>query len=135
MKVGAHFDRRFRLLELLRASLVVGGLYDLGFAAVMLVAPRLPSQTLELPLPGERFYLVFMATVLAMLGVLYFLAAKDPRRYSGIIAVAIAGRLAGAVGFAVCAAGRPELAGLWPLAAADAVFGLVHAGCWLPIRA
>lgn len=134
MKLGPRFAHRFRLLKLLRGSLVAGGLYDLSFAALMLAAPDLPSRLLDLPVPGERFYLVFMAVTLTMLAAIYFIAAKDPRRYSAVVAVAIGGRLAGAAGFAACAAGRPELAGLWPLAGADALFGLVHAGAWLPLR-
>jgi hypothetical protein len=69
-----------------------------------------------------------------MLACLYLAAAHDPRRYSAIIAVAIGGRLVGAVALGAAALGGPDLGGLLPLAAADLVFGLVHAASWWPIR-
>jgi hypothetical protein len=134
MKTGPHFARRFRWLKLLRASLVAGALYDFFFAVVMATAPELVARPLRLPLPGERFYLLFMAVLLAMLAALYLLAARDPRRYAGVVAVAIAGRLAGALAFAGAAAGRADLAGLYPVAAADAAFAAAHTAFWWPIR-
>ena len=107
---------------------------DLFFAVVMVTAPEVVARPLRLPLPGERFYLLFMAVLLTMLAALYLLAARDPRRYAGVIAVAIAGRLAGALAFAGAAAGRADLVGLYPVAAADAAFAAAHAACWWPIR-
>ena len=71
---------RFFYLHLLRASLVLGALYDLGFAALMVLAPQVPSRLLSLPLPGERFYLSLLAVLLTMLALLYLVAAEDPRR-------------------------------------------------------
>lgn len=134
MAVRARFAQRFRLLALLRLSLYAGAAYDLGFAGLMAVAPQWAARRLGLPLPGERFYLWLIAILLAMLAALYIKAAQDPRRYSAVIAVAIAGRLAGAVAFTLSAAGQPDLSALYPLAAADAAFGLGHAAFWLPIR-
>lgn len=134
MAVRARFARRFRLLTLLRLSLYAGAAYDLVFAALMVVAPQWAARTLALPLPGERFYLWLIAVLLAMLAALYVKAAQDPRRYSAVIAVAIVGRLAGAAAFTLAALGRPDLAALYPLAAADAAFGLAHAATWLPVR-
>jgi hypothetical protein len=130
MEAGLRLSRRFLWLRLLRVSLVAGALYDLSFALLMLAAPEVASRAFGLPLPGAPFYMTFMATVLAMLGLLYLLAARDPRRYSGVIAVAVVGRLLGAAGFAFHAATAPELAGLWPLAAGDAAFGLGHGAFW-----
>ena len=121
---------RFFYLRLLRVSLVLGALYDLGFAALMVLAPQVPSRLLSLPMPGERFYLWLLAVLLAMLGVLYLVAAEDPRRYSAVVLVAALGRCAGAAAMALAALGRPDLAGLWPLAAADLAFGLVHGFLW-----
>ena len=63
-------------------------------------------------------------------GLLYLVAAEDPRRYSAVVVVAALGRCAGAAAFALAALGRPELGGLWPLAAADLAFGLVHGALW-----
>lgn len=136
MSVTAHFARRFRFLALLRGSLVLGAVYDLGFALLMVAAPGVPARQFGLPLPPlpeGAFYLWVMAVLLSMLAALYLLAARDTRRYSGIVAVAIVGRIAG--GIAMAAAGlRTGLDGLYPLALADLGFGLAHAVFWLPIR-
>ena len=130
----AYFSRRFRYLRLLEASLLVGAAYDLGFAALMVAAPEVPSRVLGLPLPGERFYLWLLAVLLAMLASLYMAAARDPRRYSAIIAVAIAGRIAGGIAMALAAASGRGLSGLYPLAGMDLAFGLSHWAFWAPIR-
>ena len=114
------------LPRLLRWSLWLGALYDGVFALAMLVAPGLPARLLHLPLPGEPFYLWLIAILLLMLGALYVVAATDPRRYDAIVAVAIAGRLAGAVAFAAAALAKPALGGLWVCCAGDAAFGLAH---------
>ena len=127
-------SRRFLWLRLLRTSLLLGALYDLVFAGLMVWAPELPARTLALPLPGEKFYLWLMAVLLGMLALLYLSAARDPRRYSAVIATAIAGRGAGAVLFAAAAFGRPELGGLWVLAAGDLSFAVLHAMSWIPLR-
>lgn len=134
MSVRRNFAHRFRFLALLRVSLVLGAAYDLAFAAAMLAAPELPARLLALPLPRERFYLWLIATFLLMLALLYLKAAGDPRRYSAVIAVAIAGRSLGALVFAVAAHGRPELGGLYPLAVADGLFAGAHAVFWQPLR-
>jgi hypothetical protein len=137
MSILEHFSRRFRFLLLLRGSLAVGAVYDLAFAVLMVVAPGLPARWLDLPLPPlprGAFYLWVMATLLAMLAFLYLLAARDTRRYSGIVLVALVGRIVGGLFLAFAALRGPGLAGLWPLAAADLGFGLAHALFWLPIR-
>lgn len=135
MSSVAPFARRFRALILLRASLMAGALYDVVFAALMVAAPGFAARLLGLPLPGAAFYLWILATLLAMLALLYVLAARDPRRYSGVIAVAIGGRLLGALAFAAAAWREPALArGLLPLAACDLILGLAPAAFWAPIR-
>jgi hypothetical protein len=131
------FVRRFRLLSLLRGSLVAGALYDLVFAVLMVATPRLPARILNLPLPPlpeGRFYLWIMATLLLMLAALYLAAAYDPRRYSAIIAVAIGGRAVGAAAFATAALTGSGLGGLLLLAAADLAFSVLYAASWWPIR-
>jgi hypothetical protein len=122
--------RRFAYLRLLRGSLVLGALYDLAFAAVMVLAPQVPARLLHLPQPGEPFYLWILAVLLTMLSALYLKAAQDPRRYSAVVVVAAAGRCLGALAFGAAALGRPELGGLWPLAGADLALGLSHAVLW-----
>lgn len=134
METRRRLAPRSRLLRLLRLSLVAGAVYDLGFAACMVFAPGLAAAQLGLPLPGERFYLWILAVLLTMLAALYLQAARDPRRYGAVIAVAIGGRFLGALAFFVAALDRPDLAGLHPLAAADALFGLLHAAFWWPVR-
>jgi hypothetical protein len=128
----ARFAHRFRFLRLLRASLALGALYDAVFAGLMVAAPGRLGEWFEVPLP-PRFFLWLLAVVLLMLAGFYLLAAKDPRRYSGNIAVAIVGRLAGAVALGL-AAGLHDLAGLWGAAAADAGFALAHFVLWRPLR-
>jgi hypothetical protein len=137
MSMTSSFARRFRLLTLLRTSLVVGAVYDLLFAVAMVAAPGIPARILLLPLPPlpqGAFYLWIMATLLLMLACLYLAAAHDPRRYSAVVAVAIGGRILGALAFVIAALRDPALSGLYPLAAADFAFGAVHAASWWPIR-
>ncbi len=124
------YPRRFFFLRLLGASLGLGALYDAAFAVVMVAAPGLPQRMLNLPLPGATFYLHLIAVLLLMLAALYLTAALDLRRYTGIILVAIAGRLLGAAVLGAAAWSDPRLAGLWPLAAADFAFGATHALSW-----
>jgi hypothetical protein len=132
----SRFARRFRLLTLLRASLVAGAVYDLFFGALMVAAPTLAARWFGLPLPPlpeGRFYLWILAILLAMLAALYLAAAHDPRRYSAILLVAVGGRALGGLAllFAYQSTG---LAGLLPLAGADLGFALVHAVCGWPLR-
>lgn len=134
MAVRTRFAQRFRLIRVLRATLVLGALYDLGFAVLMVAAPEATAERFGLPLPGERFYLWLIAVLLAMLAALYLTAARDPRRYSAVVGVAIVGRLLGAAALTLAALGRPDLSALYALAAADAAFGVLHAAAWLPIR-
>lgn len=132
-----HFARRFRFLSLLRGSLILGALYDAAFALLMVIAPGVPARLLDLPLPPlpeGAFYLWVMATLLLMLAALYALAARDTRRYSGIVAIAIGGRLLGGIALGIAALRGSDLGGLYPLAAADLAFGLAHAAFWGPVR-
>jgi hypothetical protein len=126
--------RRFVLLRLLRWGLLVGALYDLGFAVLMVAAPNLPAQWFHLPLPGEPFYLWLCAVLLAGLALMYLLAAHDPHRYSGNIAVAILARGLGFLALGYAAYARPDLAGLWVVALVDLGFAAVHAASYLPLR-
>lgn len=110
----------------LRGTLIVGALYDFAFAAVFLAAPEVVAVSLAVPLPGERFYLWLVAVLLAMVGATYLVAARDPRHYRPLVAIAIAGRAAGFVALALAAMSRPDLAGLWQPAAGDLLFALAH---------
>ena len=140
MKVTRRFARRFRLLGLLRTSLGLGAAIDLLAAVGLFVAPVALERDLGLSPDASQLALVLVllaGLLLTMLAALYVLAARDPRRYSGIVLVAIVGRLAGAVLFGALAWGawtRPALGGLWPLAAVEAALGLAHAFTWIPLR-
>lgn len=133
VRIGQH-PRHGRLLRLLRISLVAGALYDLVFAATMVVAPELPERLLDLPQPGEPFYLWLIATFLTMLAGFYLFAAFDPISYWGNIVLAIVGRTCGALVLGLAAWSDPALAGLVPLAVADLLFAVLHAVFWWPIR-
>jgi hypothetical protein len=135
MSLADRLGRRFRWLRLLRASLIAGALYDLGFAVLMVLAPGFLARVLRLPLPGPRFYLWLIAVLLAMVASLYLVAAHDPRRYSAVIAVAIAGRAAGAAALALAAWRDPGLTGLWGPAAGELAFAVAHTLFWWPLRA
>lgn len=137
MSVIAHFARRFRFLSLLRASLVLGALWDSVFAVLLFAAPVAAARAFELPLPPlpeGAFYLWILAVILLMLSALYLLAARDTRRYSGIVAVAIGGRILGGLILFYAALRPAGVPGLVPMAAADLGFGVAHAAFWLPIR-
>ena len=134
MSVVTDFARRFRFLTLLRASLLLGALWDAVFALLLAFAPEASARAFELPLPPlpeGAFYLWIFAVVLLMLAAMYLLAARDTRRYSGIVAVAIGGRILGGLVLSLAALRVP---GLVPMAAADLGFGIAHAAFWLPIR-
>lgn len=134
MKTTRAFARRFRLLQLLRASLGLASAFNLGLALLLFAAPEVPARWLHLAAPGPGAYLWFLASLLAMLSALYLVAAQDPRRYSGIILVAIGGRALEALVLGIGAASRPELSGLWMLAGVDLAFSASHAVTWLPLR-
>jgi len=132
----SRFARRFRLLTVLRASLIAGSLYDLFFAALMVGAPTAAARWFGLPLPPlpqGRFYLWLIAIFLGMLAALYLAAAHDPRRYAAILLVAIGGRALGALAL-FAAYQSTGLAGLLPLAVGDLAFALVHSVCAWPLR-
>ena len=126
--------RRYTYLRALRVSLVAGAFYDLVFAGLMTMAPGPASRALGLPLPAERYTTDLLAILLAMLACLYLLAAREPRRYAGVVVVAIGGRALGAAAFALAAWNRPDLGALWGLAGADLAFALAHLLTWMPLR-
>ncbi len=118
--------------NLLRASLAVGGLYDLVLAAWFLLAPGSAARLLRLPPPDEAVYVWLIVVLLAMVAALYLLAAYDPMAYAGNVLVAIAGRAVGG-SMLLYAAGR-GLPGLYLPGAVDLLFAAVHAVCWWPLR-
>lgn len=132
MKVTRHFARRFRLLLLLRALLGMAGALFVAAAVLALAAPGALERNVGAPFTAEPLLAWLFAAVLAPLGGSYFLAARDPRRYSGVIILAIA-----AQGLAACALGAGALRGggeLWLPAGTALALGLAIAAAWLPLR-
>lgn len=134
MKVTRHFARRFRLLTLLRTVLVLGGLLHLATAAVLVVAPGSLENSLSYALPGEPVVQWLLASLLVPLAGVYFLAARDPRRYAGAILVVIGGRALGSLALGAGALSSPGSTGLWTLAGIDLAFATAIAAAWLPLR-
>jgi hypothetical protein len=128
---GGARTRSFRVLS---ATLVAGAIYDLVFAALFVAAPGFVARTFALPLPGPPFYLPLLAVLLAMLAGTYLVTARDPVAYRPLVALAIAGRLLGAVAMAASAARYADLGGLWAPAGGDLAFAAAHAlaarGLW-----
>ena len=123
-----------RYLRVLRASLAVGGLYDLILAGLLALAPDFTSRALALPPPGEDFYRWLLAILVVMAAGVYLLAAYDPMAYAGNVLLSIVARAAAGVAMVWAAAGRVDLQGLYLLGAADLSFAVVHAAGWWPIR-
>lgn len=121
---GVAHGPQFRALAV---TLRLGAVYDFVFAALMVAAPATLERAFGLPLPGEAFYLRLIAVLLAILGATYLVAARDPRAFRPLVALAVAGRFAGFLALGLSAAGEPRLAGLWGAAAGDLVFSLLHA--------
>lgn len=134
MKVTRQFARRFRLLTLLRAALSLGGALHLATAALLVAAPRVLEAGLGDALPAEPVIRWLLAALLAPLAGVYFLAARDPRRYAGAILVVIGGRALGALALGAGAVSSPDSSGLWTLAAIDLAFAATITAAWLPLR-
>lgn len=134
MKVTRRFARRFRLLKLLRSALVLGGAFDLGLAILLVAAPGRFGETLSRPLIAEPVMAWLLAALLACLAGLYFLAAKDPRRYAGVVLVLVGGRILGSAALGAGAFSQPAAGGLWLFAVLDLAFAAVIALAWLPLR-
>ena len=135
MKLSRRFARRFRLLELLRGLLLLGAALEAAVAFAVVAFPRRAGEALGLALPSGSAALWLLAALLVTLSALYLLAAQDPRRYSGVIVVLVAGRLLGSGALGAGALARAEPGQLWLFAAVDLAFAVALAGCWLPLRA
>lgn len=112
---------------------MAGALYDLFFAALMVLAPELPERLLGLVPPADP-YLWLIAVLLSMLAFFYLYAAYDPVSYEGNVLVAIGGRALGAAVMGFAAYRDPALWGFAVLAAGDLAFALAHTAFYLPIR-
>lgn len=134
MSYRQHFARRFLFQRILQGSLVVGGCFNLILGALLGLTPDIAVALLHVRRSDPGFYLQMLALLAALLGCYYLLAASDVRRYSGVVALAIAGRFLAGLTLLSIAASNPDLAGLAFLGGADILFGAIHAGAWWSIR-
>ena len=114
-------------------SMLVGALYDLLFAAAILVIPGTAAGWLGLPMPADPVYLQLNGVLLVLLGASYLLPAVDPRRYEGVVRVAIGGRFLGFLYFLKVFWGG-GVATFLALGLGDLAFSLLHALLWLAAR-
>ena len=106
-------------------GMALGAAYDVVFATAILAFPHPASRLLRIPVPDDPVYFNFTAVFLLILASVWYLAARSPRQYRGVILVACAGRALGAAYlFAIWRSGAPvAFAGL---AAGDLFFSLLH---------
>ncbi len=123
MQNGATTDPRWRLVA---RSMALAAVYDLVFATAILFFTGPSARLLHLALPENPVYLRFNGVFLLMLAGMYVLPAMQPRRYRGIVSVAVLGRLAGFVYLGgVWYGGGPAM--FLGLAVADLFFSALHA--------
>lgn len=90
----------------LRASMVVGTVYDLVVGLTIVVALKPLSAVVPIPFPAEPFYARMQGVLLMGLGVFYAFAAMDLERNLRNVAGAVLIRLVGGgylVGYALAA--------------------------------
>lgn len=122
------------LLRMLRISLVTGAIFEVGIAAVLVLATAWPAVPLAPSLPDEVLTIWLLAILLTLLNACYLLGAWEPVGCRGVIAVAIAGRTAVAGVLGLAAWGGSDLKGLVGLAVVELALALAHTAFWLPIR-
>ena len=95
----------------LRRSLILGAFVDLSGAVPLLFAPTATARWLGVPVEGVLdFWPTYASVFLFVLPLVYFVSAINPVRTLAMIAVAIAGRLMGAVvyGYWWSPLGKPD---------------------------
>lgn len=109
----------------LAQSMALGAAYDLAFGILILLFPGRGADWFGLELPADLVYLRLNGVFLLMLAALYVLPALEPRRYVGVVVVAVAGRFLGFLYLAgAWLGGRP--AAFLALALGDLFFCLLH---------
>ncbi len=98
-------------VKALRRSLILGAFVDLTGAVPLLFAPTATARWLGVPVEGVLdFWPTYASVFLFVLPLVYFVTAINPERTLAMIAVAIAGRLMGAVvyGYWWTPLGKPQ---------------------------
>lgn len=96
----------------LRRSLILGALVDLSGAVPLLFAPQATARWLGVPVEGTLdFWPTYASVFLFVLPLVYLFSAINPERTLAMIAVAILGRLMGALiyGYWWSPLGRPPV--------------------------
>lgn len=107
-------------------SMACGAAYDLVFAVAILFFTAPAAALLGLEVPQDPVYLRLNGIFLLILAGLYALPAVAPRRYSGVVVVAVAGRSLGFLYFVWAWHGGAATVFLL-LGFVDLLFGLAHA--------
>ena len=97
-------------LRALRISLILGAIVDLTGALPLLFFPQATARSLGVPVEGVLdFWPTYASVFLFVLPMVYLVTALNPARMLGMMAVAIAGRLMGAIayGYWWMALGKP----------------------------
>jgi len=128
------FPRHAVSQVLLRLSLLFGAAVDAMLAIFLLLAPELLARWLGLALPAESLVLRLLGLGLFLLAAFSSLPAYDLVAYSGNIAVALLGRLAGGGILLAAALGRPDAMALSWGAAVEIGLAVALVGLWLPFR-
>ena len=124
----------YRQLMALKYTLIFGAVYDIVFAAAMVLIPEFSAGLLNIRLPGESFYLWLIAVFLCMLAAFYLFAAYDPQAYRGNIQIGIVGRTCGFLVIMYAAYLDPTMPGLYLLAFGDLSIAIATLFFWWPIR-
>lgn len=113
--------------------MAAGAVYDAVFAAAILFFRRPSADILGIPLPEDPAYIGLNGIFLAMLAGFYGFAARDARRYRGVVVVAWAGRLVGGC-FLLWVWLDSRVGAFFALALGDFLFGLLHLRLWWEAR-
>ncbi len=111
----------------LRASILVGSVYDWVLAALIFWSPPALLSFFGLPAPADPFHFRFAALPLVALPFFYLLAWHDPDRHSGVIGAMIVARLTGFVYLTLYGGIRGEPAAFALFGLGDLAFALAHA--------
>lgn len=106
--------------------MAAGSAYDAAFGVAVLVAKGPTARLFGLQVPEDPVYLNLAGVLLLVLAAVYAVAAREPERYKGVVAVAAGGRLAGAV-FLLSAWIGGEPRAFAGFAAGDLFFAALHA--------
>ena len=110
----------------LRASILVGSVYDWVLAILILLSPPTLLALLRIPEPADPFQFRFAALPLVALPFFYLLAWRDPDRHGGVIGAMVVARLAGFAYLTLYGTARGEPAAYVLFGLGDLAFAAAH---------